>query len=1028
MKLEIPILVSQTKGSDPVYTARPLFHREPIISGKLLERVLSRLTSSLRKDLNLVSKSGRLETLAQYTFYPSLHDKTFTFTFHYKKRTVKGEFLTVVLPDQDPRIAFFPTLDLWYQLPRGADLRARSVEVLDYYFERGDGQGSAAELTDHHWITDLELNYAVPARPPRPQDDSSMMTLGGKPVEEGWIELERVGRNLDDLYPHDLARCLCRDQQAKRLERALSGHSRAPLLLVGPRKVGKTALIHEMVRRYRAKKKNTSRRFWLLSPQRLISGMSFIGQWEARLLAILKHAEKKNIVLIFQDLLGLFSAGVSRDSNLCVADVLKPFLQRGQVRILAECTNQGLAILRERDRGFADLFTLTRLTETSARETLEVALEEVREAERTHGCQFELEAITTAVDIQERYVRDACFPGKGAAFLRKIAARNRSQKVSSDLVLDYFHKTSGMSLRMVDDRVKLDRLTVLDFLGSQVLGQKKAVAAASDAVMMAKTRLADPSRPIASLLFVGPTGVGKTECAKALARYLFGDEERLLRFDMNEYVSPYSASRLVGTFHQPDGLLTAAVRRRPFCVILLDEIEKAHQEVFNLLLQVLGDGRLTDARGRTVDFTQTLLILTSNLGVAEAAKPIGLRAKIDQEDLTYHKAVESFFPPEFFNRLDKVVPFSRLSRDDTSKLAVGLLQNLFSREGLVRRQCILDVSDQAMEAIVDMGYHPQLGARALKRAIESQISAPVSAHLSEMKPHAPTVITISLEDEQLSVKVRELIAARPAGVRPSTADRDFLKAVDSWLDETEASLVSPDGLITEELTEEQLWFYSCQDSLRRARAINAKLKGYLSRASHQTRRPDISHRLLHAGEWEGLLENASLARALREVAATLPTGTEQRQFQGKLCELLCGCAVLTKSTDPRASLTFRFHPAAKAQAQLLKSLFQEAFQQLEIEVEEDGEDLLLEGPLCAELARSESGFHLFTTDSGLLLVEVLCENTDADRVIRFYDRSLGTLDLRTGWMVPSYPTAEEMKYFLLLPLVPTTLAKDRSTA
>ena len=1018
MKLEIPVLVTQQAGPDPFYLARPLFHTEPEVGGKLLDKVLSRLAADLRKTLNAVSQERRLEQFAHLGYCPNLYDKTFRFTFHYKKRTIKGEFLVVVLPDKEPRVAFFPQLKLWFQLPRGAELRARSAEVLDQYFGRGQGTGAGDEFTNSHWITEVELHYRVPDKPSSETGKEQMMILGGRPVQAGWLELENVGRNLDDLYPHELGRCLCRERQADKLERTLKV-SKAPQLVVGPRKVGKTALIHEMVRRYREKKGNVQRRFWLLSPQRLISGMSYVGQWESRLMTILKHASEKDLVLVFSDLLGLFSAGVTRDSNLCVADVLKPFLQRKQVQILGECTEQGLAVLRERDRGFADLFTVTRLEETTAAETLEVVLEEVRESERTHGCQFELEAVISALDIQKRYVRDSSFPGKGASFLRKVAARNRYQFINAMSVLEYFQHSSGMSLRMLDDQVKLERGKVLESLREQVLGQEAAVEASTDAVMMAKTRLADPTRPIASLLFVGPTGVGKTECAKALARYLFGDEDRLLRFDMNEYVSPYSATRLVGTFHQPDGLLTAAVRRRPFCVILLDEIEKAHHEVFNLLLQVLGDGRLTDARGRTVDFTQTIVILTSNLGVAEASKPIGLRSKEAEEGLTYYRAVESFFPPEFFNRLDKVVPFARLSREDTSQLARGLLNKVLAREGLVRRQCILEVSPQAMEAIVDLGYHPLLGARALKRALEKKISAPVSARLSEMKPHSPTVISITA-DTDLKVSVQELLAAPPRGVDPDTVDGPFLERVERWLSSKESALQINDDLIGEELSEEQIWYYSCQDGLRRARAIASKLGSYLSRPGQPTRRPDLSHRWLHTRDWHSLMEQKSLGVALREVSETVPTRTEDRLFQGKLCELLAECAGLERGSSKEARLTFRHNPAAKASAKLLRDLYRESLEHLDLGTDKKKtSDLPIHGNLAAEVMASESGFHLFSTDSGLLLVEI--GELEQPPVVRVYDENLGTIDLRTGWMTPAYPTPLEMAYLVLLPLVPGEL-------
>ncbi|MCA9778004.1 MAG: ATP-dependent Clp protease ATP-binding subunit [Candidatus Eremiobacteraeota bacterium] len=1020
MKLEIPVLVTQQAGPDPFYLARPLFHPEPEIGGKLLDRVLSRLTADLRKILNAVSQESRLETFANLSYCPNLYDKSFRFTFHYKKRTVKGEFLVVVLPDREPRVAFFPQLNLWFQLPRGADLRDRSAEVLDGYFGRGQGTASGDEFTSSHWITEVELHYRVPDKPSNDLGKQQMMILGGRPVQAGWLELENVGRNLDDLYPHELGRCLCRERQADKLQRTLKA-SKAPQLVVGPRKVGKTALIHEMVRRYRKKKGRVQRRFWLLSPQRLISGMSYVGQWESRLMAILKYASEKNLVLIFSDLLGLFSAGVTRDSNLCVADVLKPFLQRKQVQILGECTEQGLAVLRERDRGFADLFSITRLEETTAAETLEIALEEVRESERTHACQFELDAILSAVDIQKRYVRDSSFPGKGASFLRKVAARNRAQVIDAQSVLEYFRHTSGMSLRMLDDQVKLERAKVLESLRKQVLGQETAVEAAADAVMMAKTRLADPTRPIAGLLFVGPTGVGKTECAKALARYLFGDEDRLLRFDMNEYVSPYSATRLVGTFHQPDGLLTAAVRRRPFCVLLLDEIEKAHHEVFNLLLQVLGDGRLTDARGRTVDFTQTIVILTSNLGVAEASKPIGLRSKEAEEGLTYYRAVEAFFPPEFFNRLDKVVPFSRLSRDDTSQLARGLLNKVLAREGLVRRQCILDVSPEAMEAIVDLGYHPQLGARALKRAIEKKISAPVSARLSEMKPHSPTVIGITAR-EDLQVSVQELLAASPRGVAPSSVDERFLDRVEQWLHSKESALHINDDLIGEELSEEQIWYYSCQDGMRRVRAIASKLKSYLSQPGQPTRRPDLSHRLLHTRNWRSVMDQKSLGVALRELFETVPTRTENRLFQGKVCELLAECAGLERGSKKEALLSFHHNPAAEPYAKMLRELYRESLEHLELGTEKrKTKDLPMQGNLAAEIASSESGLHLFSTDSGLLLVEV--GRQESPPVVRVYDEHLGTVDLRTGWMTPSYPTPLELAYMTLLSLVPEELCR-----
>lgn len=1015
MKFEIPVLVSQAKGVEPDYTVRPLFHEEPSVSGKLLERVLAKLGSAVRKQLNNLSESARLDALSDFSLCPNYYDKSFQLSFQHKKRTVSGRFLVVVLPELEPRVAFCPHLpSLWFQVDRGENLKARAIEVFDEYFSRGRGAGLSKEHQEHHWVTEVPVSFKVPTRPPKPKKEEDMMILGGPPVQPGWLELERVGRCLDDDHPHDLARCLCRNEEADRLQRAMQQTARAPQLVVGQRKVGKTSLIHEMVRRHCEKKAQPQRRHWLLSPQRLISGMVYVGQWESRLLAILKHAEEKDLILIFDDLLGLFSAGISRDSNLSVADVLKPYLQRGQVRVLAEATQESLSILRERSRGFADLFTVTRLRETTEKETLEIALEEMREGERLHSCEFDLEALSTSIDLQRRYVKDSVFPGKSAVFLRKVAARCRGEAVTRQSILDYFHAVSGMSLQLLDDQVKLSREDVLKTLSGQVMGQTLAVEAAADAVMMSKARLCDPGRPLASLLFVGPTGVGKTECAKALARYLFGDAERLLRFDMNEFVNPHSASRLVGTFHQPDGLLTSAVRRRPFCVLLLDEIEKAHPEVFNLLLQVLGDGRLTDARGRTVDFSQTIVVLTSNLGVREASKILGFRSKSAEEGLTYRRAAEQFFAPEFFNRLDKVVPFSRLSRDDTAILADRLIKKVLAREGLVRRQCLLQVDGDAMREIVEMGFHPQLGARALKRSVEKLISAPVAARLTEMRPNAPTVIRIRAEDG-LKVEVTELQSA------PLVTDCRFLDLSKEYLDEVEAhlqqreeELAAPEGLVSENMSVEQYWYYAVQDRIRCARAIARRLRDFLTRGVPKGRNRGSAHNLLQPPEWTGLLGNSNLVEAMKELLESLPTSTETRELQGHFVEL-CSELALVKGAgeEQEAVLELRFQPAAAECAKFLAERYRYLAEELEFEFSEDSGEtestLKFFGPETRRIAAAEQGLHLFI-DSGSLLLVAIGEST---RVVRIYDKIRGSIDLRTGWMCSGLLSLDDMKYLIL---------------
>ena len=442
--------------------------------------------------------------------------------------------------------------------------------------------------------------------------------------------------------------------------------------------------------------------------------MSYVGQWEARLLAILKHAKKRQHVLYFDDPIGLFLAGISASSTLSAAQVLKPYLERRDVRVVAEITPEALRVLRERDRSFADLFHIIPVREQSSSDVLRILVGVQRRLEGKYRCGFDLDVLPVAIDLQRRYDRAAAFPGKAARMLTRLAVKAdaepeskeaESQRgrdpygpakiVTRDDALKEFQAQSGLSQSFLDRRARLDRADILESLRRQVIGQDDAVEAAADVIAVAKARLNDPDRPLAAFLFLGPTGVGKTETAKAVARYLFGDAERLVRFDMNEYVNEGSASRLVGTFNQPEGLLTAAIRRQPFAVVLLDEIEKADPEVFDLLLQVLGEGRLTDALGRTADFTNAIIIMTSNLGVREAEAQVGFRESAAAAMASYVKSAEKFFRPEFFNRLDRVLPFRRLTRDNVRLIARRLVADVLNREGFRQRKCVLNVTAAA---------------------------------------------------------------------------------------------------------------------------------------------------------------------------------------------------------------------------------------------------------------------------------------------------------------------------------------------
>ncbi len=548
-----------------------------------------------------------------------------------------------------------------------------------------------------------------------------------------------------------------------------------PVLVVGPPMVGKTALIHECVfRKTKSRVEKGSPMYppeenvWLLAPQRLISGMSYVGQWENRLLAILKQSRKMRHVLYFDDLLGLYHAGATSQSTLSVADVLKPYIERREVRLLAEATPEQLRILRERDRGFADLFHVVQVAEPSEEETVRILLSVSRGLEARHGVRFGLDVLPCVMELTRTWQAEQAFPGKAARWLNQLAVKHQAADADRDTVLGEFYATSGLQVAFADSNARLSRQEVLAGLQDRIIGQRQAVETMADVVSIAKARLNDRQRPLGALLFLGPTGVGKTECAKALANYLFSNPARLVRFDMNEFVSPQSVPRLVGTFDQPEGLLTGAVRREPFCVLLLDEIEKAHPDVFDLLLQILGEARLTDALGRTANFSSAVIIMTSNLGTRQAAREVGFAPAGESSGHVYRKAVEEFFRPEFLNRIDRIVPFDRLDRADLEQIAQGILADVAGRAGLSRRRCAIELAGDALAWLVERGCHRTLGARAMRRAVERDLVRPMARQLAAITPDTPTVLTARRWGESLAVRIVPLIEAprRADLVRP----------------------------------------------------------------------------------------------------------------------------------------------------------------------------------------------------------------------------------------------------------------------
>ncbi|MEZ6141418.1 MAG: AAA family ATPase [Zavarzinella sp.] len=798
MNFQIPIFVQEIHGKN--YLARPLFSEAPARTGGQLNKLYQRLSLDIVRFLESQSKEARHDHIARLSFAPVIQQHRVKMKLVLRTGTVDYQQFFVSFEHLGRKLVFSPNFqERWYEIPRQQTLENVVTEAMQKYWQsvaREDEDFSNQEVTQtaiigKAWVHILEINANIRQTIPK-EKTSNMFMLGDEAPVDGNEELQRVGHCLEDLYPDELLRAVQQDSLVEELVGRLQARPFSPVLLVGPRMVGKTTLIHEAVfqRNKGLQRRTRQGNLWHISPQRLISGMSYLGQWESRLHAIMKVAQKRQLILYFDDLVGLFLAGRTSNSTLNVAQLLKPAMERQEIRVLAEITPEQLRVLREMDRSFADLFQILPVAEPTDEQNWRILLSLQRHMEGKFSCTFDLDVLPTIIDIQKRYERTASFPGKVARVINRLAVRAESSHTSTtnqdkaptgrvvigrEQVLDDFQQQSGLSLKLFDTTTKLPRQAIWEALKSQIIQQDEALLALVDTLGIVKARLNDPDRPLASMLFLGPTGVGKTETAKALTRYLFEDEKKMLRFDMNEYVHEGAAAKLVGTVDSPEGLLTAAIRRQPFAVVLLDEIEKAHPEVFDLLLQVLGEGRLTDSLGRTADFTNCIIILTSNLGVTEAEAQVGFTRTREQARGTYLRSAERFFRPEFFNRLDRIIPFERLSRSSLAEIARKLMLNVFARPGLQQRQCVMDVSENALNVVIEKGFDPVLGARAMKRAVEKLLTQPAATQLAAQPLEHVCLVAVDQRVDNTAELDVNILPILPVAPLPMVGDHSTWK-------------------------------------------------------------------------------------------------------------------------------------------------------------------------------------------------------------------------------------------------------------
>ncbi|WP_281164360.1 ATP-dependent Clp protease ATP-binding subunit [Liquorilactobacillus sicerae] len=649
-------------------------------------------------------------------------------------------------------------------------------------------------------------NYSTASR----QFQQPQAARGGNNNRGGGI-LGQYGLDLtDEAKKNRIDPVIGRDKEISRVVEILNRRTKNNPVLIGEAGVGKTAVVEGLAQKIvngDVPQKLLNKHLIRLDVVSLVQGTGIRGQFEQRLQQLMNEVKNQpNVILFIDEIHEIVGAG-NAEGGMDAGNVLKPALARGELQLIGATTlNEYRKI--EKDAALARRFQPVQVNEPSIAETIQILKGIQTKYEKYHHVKYTPEAIKAAVELSNRYVQDRFLPDKAIDLLDEAGSKKNLtiQAIDPKIIeqkIETAEKQKQAALKSEDyekaayyrDQVnkfnqirenksaQTDTPTVTekdmekiieektsipvgelkrkeqqqlkslaDSLKQRVIGQDQAVDKIARAIRRNRIGFNKSGRPIGSFLFVGPTGVGKTETAKQLARELFGTTDATIRFDMSEYMEKHSVSKLIGSppgyiGYEEAGQLTEKVRRHPYSLILLDEIEKAHPDVMHMFLQILDDGRLTDSQGRTVSFKDTIIIMTSNAGSGDAVANVGFGAAATGKTHSVIDSLTNYFKPEFLNRFDDIVEFNSLTKDNLMKIVSLMLADV--NEMLKDQNITLKVSEPVKEKLVDLGYDPKMGARPLRRTIQEQIEDQVADFYLEHP--ATKQLAANLKDDQIII-------------------------------------------------------------------------------------------------------------------------------------------------------------------------------------------------------------------------------------------------------------------------------------
>lgn len=562
--------------------------------------------------------------------------------------------------------------------------------------------------------------------------------------------LTSVGRDLTQLGKEGkLEPIIGRKDEIRQLAQILLQSRKNNIILTGEAGVGKTGIVEGLAQRIatgEVAEEFRSIRIIEIPMSSIVAGTTFRGDFEARFEAIIKEAAAdSNLILFIDEIHLLMGAGQSAGGAMDAANILKPALARGEIRIIGATTTAEYRRFIAKDPALERRFQTLHVAEPSRTQSLEILAGLQARLEKHHSVTIGTDALSAAVDLSTRYIPDRRLPDKALDLIDQACARARLQSLTSirnptrphidrSHIAAVVSQLCGVPVSKLTVAEKEKFLRMEEHLRQRVKGQDEALSSISDAIRIAKSGLRNASKPIGVFLLAGPTGSGKTEVAKAVAEFLFGDETNMVRLDMSEFMEEHSVSKLIGSppgyvGHEEGGQLTERIRDNPYTVLLLDEIEKAHPKLLDIFLQIFDEGVLTDAKGRKCDFCETVIFLTSNLGAADApARRVGFRND-EQEPLANNRldAVRDAFRPELINRLSEIIVFRPLDNAAVRQIIDKFVDRL--NERLRKERVTISLDDSAFEFLMQQGFSDRYGARAMERSIDTLVSKPLAKAL-----------------------------------------------------------------------------------------------------------------------------------------------------------------------------------------------------------------------------------------------------------------------------------------------------------